>query len=120
MSSTNSVSILYARRLGVFHVLVEKSIRIKRTESLVNGSRQNRQTGVSREEVLFTMLLQQFKQSKWPKKTRKSEIVSSDNPRLAEIFFRKRLTTRNAVRETVWAVLLCADVANGAGIKGEH
>src|ERR1700677_5148497 len=64
MSSTNSVSILYARRRGVFHALVEKSMRIKRTPSLVKGSRQKGQTGVSREDVLLTMLLQQFKHSK--------------------------------------------------------
>ena len=35
-------------------------------------------------------------------------------------FFFLALTARNAVGETVWTILLCADVANGAGIKGEH
>ena len=31
-----------------------------------------------------------------------------------------RLTTWDAVREAVWAVLFCADVANGTWIKSEH
>jgi hypothetical protein len=37
-----------------------------------------------------------------------------------KIFSKETLTAWNAVRETVWTILLCADVANGAGIKGEH
>jgi len=48
---------------GVFHRLAVKSIRIKRTESLVNCSRQNGQTGESRGGVFSTIESQQLTQS---------------------------------------------------------
>ena len=102
---------LYARRLGVFHAEVEKSMRITRTPSFVKFSRQNGQTGVSRDDVLLTMLLQQFKQ----------RICPSGGGWLMDATKKiLRLTTWDAVREAVWAVLFCADVANGTWIKSEH
>jgi hypothetical protein len=51
---------------GVFHRLAVKSIRIKRTESLLNGSRQKGQAGARRGEVFSMMLLQQARQSTCP------------------------------------------------------
>lgn len=61
---------LYARRFGVFHADVEKSMRMRRTPSLVKFSRQKGQTGVSRDDVLLTILLQQFKQRMCPRNKR--------------------------------------------------
>ena len=58
MSFTISVSMLYARRLGVSHAELEKSMRITRTPSFVKFSRQNGQTEVSRDNILLTILLQ--------------------------------------------------------------
>lgn len=54
------------RRRGVFHPLDEKSVRIKRTASIVNCSRQKGQTGESRGEVFSTILLQQPAHNTWP------------------------------------------------------
>lgn len=55
------------RRRGVFHPLDEKSVRIKRTVSIVKCSRQKGQTGESRAEVFSTILLQQLAHNTWPK-----------------------------------------------------
>jgi hypothetical protein len=46
-----------------------------------------------------------------------SDGVSSEDPSAQKNF---QLTAGNAVRKTVWTILLRADVANGTGIKGEH
>jgi hypothetical protein len=53
-------------RRGVLHPLVLKSMRIKRTESLVKFSRQKGQAGVSREEVFSAMVEQQLEQRTCP------------------------------------------------------
>jgi hypothetical protein len=47
-------------RRGVLHPLVAKSMRMRRTESGVNASRQKGQTGERREDVFSTMFVQQL------------------------------------------------------------
>lgn len=59
-------SIVPHRRRGVLHALEVKSIRTKRTASLVNCSRQKGQTGVRRGDVFSTIVLQQFAHSTCP------------------------------------------------------
>ena len=55
------------RSRGVFQrLLAVKSMRIKRTESLVNCSRQKGQTGDRRVDVFSMIELQQVEQSTWP------------------------------------------------------
>lgn len=54
------------RRLGVAYPLAEKSIRIRRTSSLVNCSRQKGQTGLRRGNVFSTILWQQEEHRTWP------------------------------------------------------
>lgn len=56
------------KRLGVLQPEVVKSIRINLDESLVNGSRQNGQTGLSLEDVFSTMFVQQLAQRTCPEK----------------------------------------------------
>lgn len=100
-------------RRGVLQPLVVKSMRMRRTESVVKDSRQNGQAGERREVVFSTMVLQQLAQSTCPAKP-------SKNAKKVQKKREKKHTAGNGMGQALGAILFCADVAGRTGFEGEH
>ena len=113
LKEASRASCMPPRRLGVAYPLAEKSIRIRRTSSLVNCSRQKGQTGLRRGNVFSTILWQQEEHRTWPGEWHGG----------SEIFHGEEEydhTARYGMGDAMRAVLFCAHVADRTRTERQH